>query len=240
MTGLIDLRKKVDIVLTKRKVHNVKARVGLAIDISGSMRGLYTNNTVQSVVDRILALAMRFDDNGEMDMWTFSNGCDQLQPASEKYFNNYVNQFILNNHKIEKWNGTEYAPVINSVLTEYYPERSGKTGFLGKLFGRGKNDAAEQAKINSIPSILIMITDGANDDPSATTKLLEESQGKNIYYQFVGIGNESFRYLNQVAEKYPNAGFVSIKDLQGMADDALYEKFITDELAAWLNKSAAA
>ncbi len=65
----IDLQKKsVKIVLEKKQLTKVTARIGLVLDITGSMRQLYKNGTVQNVVERILAVADQFDDNGLLDV----------------------------------------------------------------------------------------------------------------------------------------------------------------------------
>ena len=57
------LKKKVRIVLEKKQIQHVTAKVGLVLDISGSMRKLYNDGTVQKVVERILAVASQFDDD---------------------------------------------------------------------------------------------------------------------------------------------------------------------------------
>lgn len=65
----IDLQKEnVKQVLEKKNIRGVKARVGLVLDITGSMRALYKNGTVQKVVERILAVAHEFDDDGVLDV----------------------------------------------------------------------------------------------------------------------------------------------------------------------------
>lgn len=70
----IDLQKKsVKIVLQKKQLTKVTARVGLVLDMTGSMRMLYKNGTVQNVVERVLAVADQFDDNGLLDVWVY--GC---------------------------------------------------------------------------------------------------------------------------------------------------------------------
>lgn len=79
--GAIDLQKKsLKIVLEEKQLTTVTARVGLVLDITGSMRTLYKNGTVQKVVERILAVAAEFDDDGMLDIWVYDNnfsGCSQ-------------------------------------------------------------------------------------------------------------------------------------------------------------------
>jgi stress response protein SCP2 len=65
----IDLRKKiVKLTLEKKKMTHIVARVGIVLDISGSMQALYKNGTVQDVVERIFAVACHFDDNAALDV----------------------------------------------------------------------------------------------------------------------------------------------------------------------------
>ena len=45
-----------------------RAKVAVAMDFSGSMSSLYRNGSVQSVLSRLMPLALRFDDNGELDV----------------------------------------------------------------------------------------------------------------------------------------------------------------------------
>ncbi|MEH7374633.1 VWA domain-containing protein, partial [Neobacillus drentensis] len=52
MSSINLLKKTAGIVLEKKKLTNVVARVGLVLDISGSMRNLYKNGSVQKVVER--------------------------------------------------------------------------------------------------------------------------------------------------------------------------------------------
>lgn len=54
--------KSIKIVLEKQQLTKVMARVGLVLDISGLMRLLYKNGTVQHVVERNLAVADQFDE----------------------------------------------------------------------------------------------------------------------------------------------------------------------------------
>ncbi|TGV31079.1 VWA domain-containing protein, partial [Mesorhizobium sp. M00.F.Ca.ET.186.01.1.1] len=60
---MISFVKDVQVVLEKKKLQQVKARVALVLDITGSMRPYYKNGTVQKVVERILAVASQFDDD---------------------------------------------------------------------------------------------------------------------------------------------------------------------------------
>lgn len=66
----------------------VTARVGVVLDISGSMRDLYTRGIVQEVVERILAVACKFDDNGSLDVWVYDNEFSRLPRLRNGTLNN--------------------------------------------------------------------------------------------------------------------------------------------------------
>lgn len=227
--SLIDLRKKVDIVLAKRNIKGITAQVGLAMDASGSMKDLYEMGVVQSVTTRLLAVAGQLDDNGLMDMWSFHREFNRLPPVSEKEFDTYVRTQILENRTVTKWGGTSYAPVLEDVMTYYFGKSTG--GFLG--FGR-KTTVAESAGVD--PVLLNFITDGANDDQDAATALFESAKAKPVYFNLIGIGHEGFDYIRQAAEDFPNVGFVAIRDITRISDDDLYNALITDELSTWFRK----
>ena len=70
---LIDLRKETvhKIVLEKRNLIDVNARVSIVLDFSGSMEHLYRNGSVQALLDKVFPIAIEFDDNEELDIWIF-------------------------------------------------------------------------------------------------------------------------------------------------------------------------
>lgn len=75
----ISLRKDKVISLAKeRDLSGVKSRVALALDFSGSMSSLFEDGTVQSIIERLIPLALNFDDNGELDFWIFNDGAKKL------------------------------------------------------------------------------------------------------------------------------------------------------------------
>ena len=245
MSNLIDLSKKVDVVLTKRNLTNVKAQVGVAMDISGSMQDLYKNGTVQRTMDRLLAVACKFDDNQSLDAWTFSNGFDPLAPITPDLFSTYVKKHILDNGRIKKWGGTDYAPVIQAAIAHYgfdtpAPAKPASGGLFGGFFKKSEPAplATPTPKVGQTPAFLIMVTDGENSDRAEAKRVLENAAKENIYVEFVGIGNANFRFIEEVADAYPNVGFVAIRDLQSMTDEALYDALVNEEFAAWIKQRA--
>lgn len=233
----ISLEKRaetVNIVLAKRNVTQVPPiRVGLALDISGSSQPLYNSGVIQEVVDRLLAVAMKFDDNGELDMWSFTNGFDRLETATAAEYGGYVKNKILNNPKVYKWGGTSYAPVMTDMVEHYFgTPKQEKTSMFGGLFGKNK----PAATANNSPAMGIVLTDGANGDRSEAARLMREAQKKNIYWQMVAVGPEhEFKFIKEMADELPNVGFINLNSLN-MSDEELYELVVGEEFCQWFKK----
>ncbi len=232
--SLIDLKKKTRIVLEKRALPQPpRCRVGLCIDISGSMHNEYQDGLVQETVDRLLAIAGTFDDNGEMEVWTFNQKYSTPPVARAADFGNYVKKAILDNADVDKWGGTNYAPVMNAVLDAYFRgERVTSGGFLGMF----KKTEQRAPRDTHIPALCLFITDGDNNDEAEAEKILREARQHQIYWQLIGIGTDTdFRFIKKMADDLPNAGFCHFPSLR-VSDEAIYEALLTSELCDWLRK----
>jgi hypothetical protein len=237
--SLIDLTKKAQIVLEKKGLKNITPmRVGFAIDISGSMRDEYQDGLVQKTFDRILAIAKNIDSNGEMDVWTFHTKPSIAPMATEGDYLTYVEKKILNNSNISKWGGTAFEPVLKLTLDHYYRgittiKKEG--GFLG--FGsKNKVEIKESEDVN-LPAMVMLITDGESDssDRKKTEQLFIDSQNYKIYFNLVAVSNQAnFGFLEQMADKYDNVGFVHLKNLNA-SDEEVFEAVITEEVVRFIN-----
>lgn len=232
MAGLVDLTKKVAVVLEKRALRpEVKAQVGFAVDVSGSMKDMYRDGTMQEVVNRVQAIATRFDDNQTLDMWNFHNVGFSLPAATPEMFGTYVKQHILSQSNL--WGGTSFAPVTALIAEHYFAPKKSAVSILGSLFSRKKAEASD------LPVYLIFLTDGDNDDELKTTALLQDLQEKNIYVQFVGVGRgSSFRYVRRMAEAFDHVGFVDFSDPAGTTDEQMYDELLSKEFVDWMNSHA--
>lgn len=212
----IDLQKKsVKIVLEKKKIAAVKARVGLVLDITGSMRPLYRNGTVQKVVERILAVATEFDDDGMLDVWVYDNEFSRLKPVSERDFDGYVNRIILEDELIHKFGRNNEPPVMRDVLKKYLEE-----------------EPADD------PAFIVFINDGGCK--KSIRSIIERSAKHPVFWQFVGIGNGNFDFLKQLDNMegriVDNANFFHVKDIDKISDDALYDSLL-NEFPSWLKEA---
>jgi len=216
----IDISKRVEtvgIVLEKRKMNNIPCQVKLCIDKSGSMQNLYSDGTVQDVVERVLAISLKVDQDGTVDVFAFHTATKEVKSVTLPLMENYVKKEIED--KVG-WGGTSYAPAFKAIVDS----SKGKKG----LFGFGAKPAD--------PTLAIFITDGENDDAREAEKIIKESQSENIYWLLMGIGRANFDFIQRLGDDYPNAGFVPIANIKDIDDDDLYSAMLNEELAAWFQK----
>ncbi|MBG9446668.1 VWA domain-containing protein [Cytobacillus firmus] len=215
MSSISLLKKSAGIVLEKKNLTNVTARVGLVLDISGSMRKLYKNGTVQRVVERILAVASQFDDDGALDVWVYDNEFSRLKPVTEHDFEGYVDQYILNNDLIHKFGRNDEPPVMEDVIQKYTSEDPSKD-----------------------PAFIVFINDGGCK--RTIKKPVVSSSDKPLFWQFVGIGDSNFEVLEKLDEmdgRYiDNANFFHIKDVEAISDNELYD-LLLNEFPDWLKEA---
>lgn len=221
LTSFDLLKKKVDIVLEKKALQKGIARVGVVLDISGSMRRLYQNGTVQNVIERLLALATRFDDDGVLDVWVYDNEFTRMPSITENDFSNYIDREILSNPHVKKFGANNEPPVMRDVLQKYLVEEKSK-----------------------LPTYLIFINDGgvkkASRKQDNVPKVLIESSTQPLFWQFVGIGNGNFdvlRKLDDLEGRFiDNANFFQIVDIENESDDDLYHKLL-NEFPLWMKEA---
>lgn len=227
--SIIDLTKKTGINLG-----NHKARVAVVMDYSGSMMKLYSSGAVQRVLTRLMPLALRFDDNGELDIWLFNEDYRSIESMNLKNFDDYVNTVAK---KSGFWfGGTCYAPVLNNVLDTYY-RKSG--GILKSLFGAIFNKKSGEQQKEEPPVFVIFITDGANSDKSATKQVIRESANYKMFIQFVGIGKEKFEFLEKLDDlkdrAVDNTGFIKVEDFEKLQDEEVYQMLLS-QYPDWLKE----
>ncbi len=225
--SIIDLSKQKGVDLGKHR-----ARVAVVMDYSGSMRRLYTSGAVQRVLTRLMPLALRFDDNGELDIWLFNQSYKSIPSMNLSNFENYIEQVV--NRSGFQFGATSYAPVLQDILNTYFAKKNtSQGGFLGGLF---KKQAPEEVK-EEPPVFVIFITDGANSDRGATNQVILDSANQKIFIQFVGIGNETFDYLQKLDDlkgrPVDNTGFIKVQDFELLKDEEVYQMLLS-QYPEWL------
>lgn len=214
----IDLRKKiVGFTLVKKQLTDVKARVGIVLDITGSMRNLYSSGVVQEVVERILAVACQMDDNGSLDVWVYDTEFSRLPPVTERDLGSYVFTHIMNNDSIHKFGRNNESPVMEDVIQKYTREEKETT-----------------------PVFVIFINDGGVVKP--TKKVIMAASSLPVFWQFVGIGDSDFEVLKQLdtmgGRLVDNANFIHLDRIEEVSDEQLYDQLL-NEFPQWLKAAKA-
>lgn len=215
ISGLSSKKKAATIVLEKKKLADVTARVGIVLDISGSMRRLYNEGVVQEVVERVLAVASQFDDDGELDVWIYDNEFSRLPGATEATFMGYVEKNILSNDSVHKFGRNDEPKVMEDVIRKYTEEEP-----------------------NGEPVFLVFINDGGCK--SGIKKFVVDSSSQPIFWQFVGIGDSNFEVLKRLdtmgGRMVDNANFFHVEDISQVSDAELYDQLL-NEFPMWLKEA---
>src|ERR1043166_134540 len=218
-------------------------RVGAAPDISGSMNSKLTAATrggddsqAQRTLNQLMPPALKFDDDGQVDVFTFDNRCDYVCTMDKSNFESYIRA-----NRIAARGGTEYAPVVEAVLRHYFggtakaAVEAGKSLIKGLLSKAAPAPAQPTASSGKDPVLMMILTDGDCSDRRATEQALVDSQSQPIYWQFVGVGGASFPTIKYLADKLPNVGDVYLRDF-GLSEEEVYRQLVSDELVTWIKR----
>lgn len=208
--SLISLSKK-----SGYSFDNHRAKVAVVLDYSGSMNSEYKSGRIQDILTRLMPLALKFDDNGELDVWLFDDGYERIESMTLDNFDVFVKKEILSLNR--HMGCTSYSPVLKDVMKKYFKE---------------------DRDTSNIPSFVIFITDGANDDKRETDKVIIESSRQNMFIQFVGTGDrDDFDYLRKLDDlpgrPVDNTGFIRVKDMNGLDNEALFDMLL-EQYPDWL------
>ncbi len=210
---LIGLAKTLTISLEKKKLVDTVAKVALILDVSGSMSNQYSNGDMQLVVDRVVPLAVHFDDDGDLEAWAFGSRDKSLAPITVKNVKNYVNH---------EWGG--WSKWMSSL-------------------GYGNNEPAvmlsvvDAYKKSKLPAYVIFISDGGVGYNDQIEKILVESSKYPIFWQFVGLGGSNYgileRFDTMKGRVVDNCNFFALDDIHSVSNSDLYERLL-GEFPDWL------
>jgi stress response protein SCP2 len=213
--SIIDLTKKSIVQLEKKNLLGITARVALVLDASGSMDGQYRRGDVQKVVNRLMPLAIHFDDDGSFESWAFAAKTTQLDEVTLSNVNDFINttQRGWKNWQVGARFNQE-IPAIEAVI-DYYQKFKDK-----------------------IPTFVLFISDGGVGSRIEMQKILTQAAKLPIFWQFVGIGGRDYGALEKLDDLkgriVDNCNFFSLDRIDSVSDDRLYE-LLLDEFPDWLN-----
>jgi hypothetical protein len=207
--GLVSLAKAADqaVQATKLPAGHV-AKVALTIDCSGSMSGLFWSGEVQRIAERVLALATRLDDDGDIEVFAFGSGARYVGTINLSNYQGAVRSMGID----ANMGGTNYEAAIREVLKHY--------GFGGGALSRFRK--ADRA----VPVYNLFLTDG---DPTSghAEKALIDASAHPMFVQFIALGRGPFPTL-QGLDSMPgrvldNADCVEAEDgIDGVPDEAVF------------------
>lgn len=212
--NLLDLRKTTvaNICESIPDLQNIKARVALVLDFSGSMENMFRDGTVQAAIERIMPIASQFDDDGELDLWIFSNGFNRLESVNIDNFYGIAKK-IYSKYTM---GGTRYSPVMKDVLDKYTKEDP-----------------------NKLPAYIFFLTDGDNFDKLDTESLIVKNCEQPIFWQFIGLGKDDMSFLENLDDmkgrSIDNADFFRLEKPNNISDEDLYAK-IFSEYPEWVKE----
>jgi hypothetical protein len=246
---MVNLVKKAGISLEKKGLFEHRARVALCLDISGSMHRLYQEGKVQALCERVLGMAVQFDDDGACDVFTFGTGSYDEGPLDLHNYRGWI-QDLLGRRKLE--GGTNYKLAMQAVRRHYFPDAA----------GGARTSPLQEA----LPVYVIFVTDGQTTDQAGTKQQVIWSSYEPLFWQFMAIGQSSrnvtaqgvppakkkkgglgarfasmmagdFQFLEELDDMpgrlVDNADFFSVADPAELSDEQLYD-LMMNEYPGWL------
>lgn len=229
--GLLSLAKTASEAVTVSGLNGQVAKVGIALDFSFSMSKQYKSGAMQRLVEKVLALATQFDDDGAIDFFVFDTHAKHLGEISLKNFPDAVTRLT----KGRRMGSTNYAETFLTVRDHFGfgPKKS----FFG--FGKAQTGAVKPA---DVPVYMLFLTDGGPDNRTAAAQALNEVSTAPIFWKFLSIGKESMAFLRELdtlKERFiDNANYQPIGDVDKISDAALFEKMLK-EFPDWLAEARA-
>ncbi|CUR44373.1 von Willebrand factor type A domain protein [Pseudomonas phage VCM] len=209
---MLDLTKALELNLEKAQIFTpITMAVKLAVDKSGSMSDEFASGWVQDTLDLFLAAAMKFDDDGVMEIGFFNTSFDRTPDMTVDDAHTYIRD-----NRIYAGGGTNFADAIKGL--------KGKN--KGGFFSFGKKPT---------PVYLALITDGENNDKREFEAQLDSLE--NTFVQIVAIGNGcNKRYLDAVAAKYDTVEVLYLPNPKAVDQNKFYELLLNEEFKAFAVK----
>lgn len=209
---LVPLAKPLIEQAEKKELTECRARTALVMDITGSMLRSYRDGAVQRIVDKMLPLAVKFDDDGKLDLWYYAKFCEKREPVTT---DNYTKAVPDNWRELmAKLGGANDEPVVIRDVMDFY-------------------------KDTDQPVYIIFITDGGVSKETEIEELITEASKMPLFWQFVGISGSNYGVLKKIDDlegRYVNnADFFAVDNFGEVSDEELYEKLF-NEFPDWLSE----
>lgn len=221
----LDLRKReVAKVLLTKQAADVRARIIMVIDKTGSIYPQYKNGTIHRVVERMVPVAIQLDDDGRLEPYLYATSyarlpdltVDQLEAWSAKYLHTTGKRGGINYAKIGGVN--QEVPIIAEVLDQVRPQ-------------------------DRTPILVLFFTDGGFSNRASIKKLITHAANFPVFWQFIGLGKAHYGLLEELDDLpgrvVDNAGFFAVDDINDVTDADLYQRLLA-EFPDWHRAATAA
>jgi stress response protein SCP2 len=219
----LDLRKQqVHKVLLTKDADQVRARVILVLDKTGSMSREYKKGVVHRVVERMVPVAIQLDDDGSLECYLYAESFFKLPDLQVAQLEPWIAEYV---HISGKHAGLDYRRI--GTVNDEIPILSEITGSL-------------QAG-DPTPTLVLFFTDGGFHRKKPITDLIVEAAALPAFWQFVGIGKAgAFGILESLdaleGRVVDNVGFFPVRDIDTMDDAELY-RLLLSEFPDWLRQA---
>lgn len=230
--GLVSLAKKAAVSLEKKGLLDHQAKVALCLDISASMTSLYNSGAIDELVRRILALGLRFDDDGQIDVFLFGTGAHAYGSVGASNYSDFV-KAVRRRYPLE--GGTNYGKVMKMIRQHY-------------------KGGAENGRV---PVYVMFVTDGDTQDTQESERQIRDAARESIFWQFMAIGkmkssssgffarmlSSDFAFLSKLdtmsGRVVDNANFFQVENPRDPTDEQLYDLLMA-EYPQWLKAAKSA
>ncbi|MFJ8848799.1 VWA domain-containing protein [Streptomyces sp. NPDC102437] len=233
MRKRLSLRKQQVLVsLSKHGVPQLRARVVLVLDASGSMGGLYRRGTVAGVAERMVAVAAQLDDDGRMQAWTFATNPARLPDLAVG--------------DLPEWLGLHVRVGQTFGFGRRKPPRGLVPGQVDmRTVGIQNEEQKVIAEVRAFvrdrpvpdPTLVLFFSDGGVHRNREIEQELRAAAEEPVFWQFVGLGSSRYgvleRFDTMPGRRVDNVGFFAVDDIERISDQELYDRVLS-EFPSWL------
>uniref|UniRef100_UPI0010F780AC vWA domain-containing protein n=1 Tax=Rhodococcus sp. Q TaxID=2502252 RepID=UPI0010F780AC len=235
MRKRLDLRKKqVAVSLKKHGGDQLKARVILVLDASGSMTKLYNKGVVASVVERMAAVAAHLDDDGTMQAFTFASNSARLPDLDIGDLPEWIRLHVRVGQMKMFGRGKGGAPEPGQI--DMYTV--GISNEEQKVIAEVREMV--RADPQPVPTLVLFFSDGGVYRNREIEEQLRAAVPEPIFWQFVGLGRAGFGILEKfdtlTGRLVDNVGFFAVDKIDTIPDNELYDRLLS-EFPAWVKEA---
>ncbi len=208
----VDLRKRLNlrkaavaVVLERHRAQDLRARVVVVLDVSGSTAQLYKKGVFARAVERVVPVAAQLDDDGELQAWAMGSRALQLPDLT--------------------------VAGMPAWLARYGAVRATGAGYANNevaALEAVRSWVAEQP--GSTPTLVLWFHDGGVTDDRGVERAIRAADRDPVFWQFVGLGRSNYGILARLDDlagrAHDNVGFFALDDIDAVEDGELYERLL--------------